>query len=346
MTAPSVDVVGDLPESTGALDLLVLSAGFEERATAVISGGSFGQDARCLIVEHRTSRNDGVAERYRKLVGERFASGHVMTVELDHDDPRRFEGDIQRKLVTLPRECRQVGVDISGLPGHAICSALKAVRDVMPMEEQAVFYTAAQEYNPDHATYLEMVASDPAEIELLPKSMALEMADNLILDSFAGYRSQSAKACLALFAGYEAHRSTGVVEAVNPALLILLYGRPGDEGLAWRLDLSRRLHRKFEKGRPTAVEVVSTLHLAEALEKLEAYYAFLVDDYDLVISPVSSKMHSVAAFLFWEKYREVQLTFPVPIGYDPARRPKGIGKTYSVRLGPRLPLFRAGIAES
>lgn len=344
MNVNAVHEVADLPAATCELDLLILSAGFEDRATAVLSGGRFNPGARCLMIEHRTTRPDGVTEYYRKLAAERFEPGSVVRVELDHDDPRRFEGDLQRELMMLPRECRRVGIDISGLPSHAICSTLKAVRDAMPMDEQSVFYTAALEYNPDHATYLELVAANPAEIELLPKSMALEMADNLILDSFSGYRSQSAKACLALFAGYEGHRSTGVVEAVNPALLILFYGQPGDEELGWRLDLSRRLHRKFERGRPTAVEIVSTLHLSEALEKLEAYYDFIVDDYDMVISPVSSKMHSVAAFLFWEKYREVQLTFPIPIGYDPTQRPKGIGKTFETRLGPRLALFRGDVA--
>jgi len=178
------------------------------------------------------------------------------------------------------------------------------------------------------------------EIELLPRAMALEMSENLVLDPFSGYRSHNARSALAIFAGYEAHRSTGVVEAVNPALLLLLYGNPGDPRLGWRLDLSRKLHRKFERSRPTAVEIVSTLQYTEGLCILEAYYQFLIDDYDLGLSPISSKMHVLATYLFWERHKEVQLTFPLPIGYNPENRPKGVAVTYSVVLPPRQWLFR------
>ena len=132
-----------------------------------------------------------------------------------------------------------------------------------------------------------------------------------------------------------------MVEETNPSLLLLLYGRPGDESLGWRLDLSRRLHRKFE--------TVSTLRFEETMAALERYYDYLIDDYDLALAPLGSKMQTVAAYLFWERYSETQLMFPTPIGYDPGRSPKGAGTTYATTLEPRSLLFRAswrgGMAE-
>jgi hypothetical protein len=58
-----------------------------------------------------------------------------------------------------------------------------------------VLYTAALEYNPARAEYDELIAAAGDEIELIPHSMALEMDQNLQLDSSSGYRSQNAKTC-------------------------------------------------------------------------------------------------------------------------------------------------------
>jgi hypothetical protein len=340
--------IANLSDVTSRLDSLILAAGFEERAFDVLPHGQFKRDAHCILIRFRNEL-PGNRELFVKFLEEarkKFTNERIHVVDLRQKDAQRFEDDLAKLVLQLPRNTRQFGIDISGMPSYAICSALKILRDHRPEENQLVVYTAARDYNPTKAEYQTLVENNPDDIELLPKSMALEMDENLILDSFSGYRSQNARSCLAIFAGYEAHRSNGVVEAINPGLLLLLYGKPGDEGLAWRLELSKKLHRKFEKGRMTATEVVSTLYVQEALTVLDSYYGFLIDEYDLVISPISSKMNVVASYLFWEKYGEVQLTFPLPIGYNPDHRPRGVAKSYGIELYPRHGLFRASEMSS
>jgi hypothetical protein len=340
--------VSSIPGITLTLDGLVLAAGFEDRAFGVLPQGRFRPDAVCILIRYQNTvvGNDTVFQRYLVTAREQFAEGNIHVLDLHQDRPARFERDLGELLTLLPRAARRFGLDISGLPSYAICMALKALRMHRAEDPLTVLYTAALEYNPSREEYDQLVAQsgDGDEIELIPHSMALEMDENLQLDSFSGYRSQNAKSCLAILSGYEVHRANGVVEAVNPSLLLLLYGRPGDNRLDWRLDLSRRLHRKFEHGRRTATEVVSTLRFDEALATLESYYNFLIDDYDLVLSPIGSKMHTLAAYLFWERFGEVQLMFPLPIGYDPSHRPTGVGTTYATILEPRRLLFRGSWA--
>lgn len=339
----AVEAVSDVPALTERLDGLVLAAGFEERAFAALDRGAFRPDAHCILIRFVNSipGNGSVFRRYREAAQARFGEGRVHIVELHQDNPARLEVDLDRKLGELPRAIRHLGVDVSGLPAYATCMALKALRAHHRAENPlTVIYTAALEYNPNRAEYDELIALGGDELELLPHAMALEMDQNLQLDAFSGYRSQNAKTCLAILTGFEAHRATGVVEDTNPALLLLLYGKPGDPILDWRLDLSGRLHRKFERGRRTATETVSTLQFWETIAALEHYYNYLIDDYDLVIAPIGSKMQTLAAFLFWERYGETQLMFPTPIGYNPERGPKGSGVTYSTTLEPRSLLFR------
>jgi len=337
--ASDVRALDDVADSTRKLDGLILAAGFEDRAFRLLQVAEFREGAQCILIRFQNDvpGNQSVFERYLALANTKFEPSNVHIVDLTHSAPGRLEGDLGRKLAILPRDARVFGVDVSGQPAYAICMTLKALRSHRSTERQIVYYTAAIDYHPTRAEYDTISGAD--EIELLPRSMALEMSENLSLDSFSGYRSQNARSCLAILAGYEAHRSTGVVEAVNPSLLLLMYGNPGDDNLSWRLDLSKRLHRKFERGRRTATEVVSTLHVNESLAVLERYYNFLIDDYDLIVTPIGSKMHSLAAYLFWERYGEVRLTFPLPIGYDPEIRPKGAGVTYAVELEPQRPLI-------
>lgn len=343
--ASDVRALDDVATSTRELDGLILAAGFEDRAFRLLEVGEFRAGAYCVLIRFQNDvpGNASVFERYLELAKRKFAPSNVHIVDLPHSAPGRLESDLGRMLAILPRDARVFGVDVSGQPAYAICMTLKALRTHRAGERQIVYYTAAIQYHPSREEYDAISGSD--EIELLPRSMALEMSENLSLDSFSGYRSQNARSCLAIFAGYEAHRSTGVVEAVNPSLLLLMYGNPGDDTLSWRLDLSRRLHRKFERGRRTAVEIVSTLHVNESLAVLERYYNFLIDDYDLIVTPIGSKIHSLAAYLFWERYGEVRLTFPLPIGYDPEIRPKGAGITYEVMLEPRRPLMLGSSGE-
>lgn len=338
----SVTEVEDITTLTEGLDGIVLAAGFEDRAFATLERGKFRPDAHCILIRFVNSipKNGIVFRRYRDAAQARFSEDAIHIVELHHDHIARLEVDIGRQLGKLPRAIRHLGIDVSGLPAYASCIALKALRALRAENPLTVIYTAALEYNPSRADYDELIATSGDEIELLPHAMALEMDHNLQLDAFSGYRSQNAKTCLAILAGFEAHRATGVVEDTNPALLLLLYGEPGDPTLDWRLDLSRRLHRKFERGRRTATETVSTLQFEETIATLERYYNYLVDDYDLVLAPIGSKMQTLAAFLFWERYGETQLIFPTPIGYDPARSPQGAGVTYAVTLEPRSLLFR------
>lgn len=338
----AITAIPSLSNLTMTLDGIVVAAGFEDRAFAALSRSRFKPDARCVLIRflNDVPDNDQVFRRYHDAAAERFPESAISVVDLRHDDPAAMERDLRQVLGQLPRATRHLGLDVSGLPAYATCMALKAIRTKRADNPLTVLYTAALEYNPTRAEYDELIAKSGDEIELIPHSMALEMDQNLQLDSFSGYRSQNAKTCLAIMAGYEAHRANGVVEETNPSLLLLLYGRPGDTSLDWRLDLSRRLHRKFEKARRTATETVSTLNFEETMAALERYYNYLIDDYDLALAPLGSKMQTVAAYLFWERYSETQLMFPMPIGYDPSRSPKGAGTTYATTLEPRSLLFR------
>lgn len=340
MNKPAEYSFGNEPSQ---LDLLILAAGFEERAFHFLSNSTFNSKAWCVLIgfENDVPKNNEVYKKYKKEVDAKFESSNIFEVTLKANKLSKYESDLSSVLSTISEIAAGiVWVDISGMPTHIICSTLNVCRQLSSSNSQAVIYTSAKEYHPTEEEYNELKVNNPSGIEFLPKSMAREMSEVLMLQSFSGHRSKEGVSCLAVFAGYEVHRTAGVIDNINPSMLLLLYGKPGDEKLRWRLDLSRSLHRKFESTRRTAVEEVSTLHLNESIEVLELYYQYLFEDYDFTIAPVCSKMQVVATFLFWERYREVQLVFPLPIGYATELSPKGVGRTFITELEPRNSLYR------
>jgi len=327
-------------------DIFILAAGFEDRAVKIIAEGKFHSKAHCILIRYvnNVPNNRTIYRQFLEFAQRKFTGYRTHPVPLRNTDADAFMRDLSAKLAALPRSARSIAIDVSGMPSFLVCSVLKVARDHRPREVQTVLYTSADQYVPTFAEYEQLIAENVDEIELLPNSMALEMAENLTIEAFSGHRGCS-KSCLAVLAGYEAHRTAGVVDDINPALLLLLFGNPGDPRHGWRLDLSRRLHRKYERGRRAATEVASTLEAAETLTILEEYYNYLIDDYDMFIAPIGSKMQSVAAYLFWERYGEVHLTFPLPIGYNPDHRPIGASLTYRLDLEPKRSLYRSPETE-
>lgn len=324
------------------LDMLILAAGFEERAFNFLSNSTFNPSACCVLIgfDNDIPNNAEVYSKYAKEVDTKFKSSNIFKITLVANKLSKFEIELSSILSKVSEISGNVWVDISGMPTHIICSTLNVCRQLSSSNSQSVVYSSAKDYHPTVIEYQKLKANNPGGIEFLPKSMAREMSEVLMLESFSGHRSKEGVSCLAVFAGYEVHRTAGVIENINPSMLLLLYGNPGNEKLTWRLELSRSLHKKFESTRRTAVEEVSTLHISESIDVLELYYQYLFEDYDFTIAPVCSKMQVVATFLFWERYKEVQLVFPLPIGYSTELSPIGVGKTFITELEPRNSLYR------
>jgi hypothetical protein len=325
-------------------ELLILAAGFEDRAFEFISKTNFSSNASCILAkfDFDITENKDIYLKFKRQLESKFSEGRLFEIEISQSKPQQFEKQLKDTLPKILPFIGEAWIDISGLPTHAICSALRISRKYFPSKEQVIVYTAAKNYFPSNNEYQKLKnSSSDGVVDFLPPTMALEMSEVLMLEGFSGHRSKEGVSCLAVFAGYDVDRSSGVIESINPSTLLLLYGTPGANDIQWRLELSKDLHKKFESTRKTATEVVSTLNPQESIDVLEEYYEYLFEDYDFTVSPVCSKMQAVAVYLFWEKYKEVQIVFPVPLGYVIDRSPQGVRETYLTYLHPKNMLFRA-----
>jgi len=318
----------ELRQTASACAVLIVAAGFEARARRVVDLLGENYPTHVLLVRYLNGFKEN--DRNYSLMLESLSADtrrrrSIREVELDPLKPDDYFQLVKRVLLGWkPDVVGEIWIDISALPMQGICSTLAAVRECFPGLSVKVLYTEAAVYFP---TKTEVIGRS----EYGPTSISQEMSANLIPKLFGGSSSE-VSTCLMLFAGYEKHRSFGVVDELNPSKLVLVYGRPPDQQLTWRFDWSKKLHEPLVDTRPTARETVSTLDPTESLSLLCEYYGFLFADHNIAVSPICSKMECVGCYLFWERYRDVQIAFPLPVTYLPNRFSEGCRRTFQFSL--------------
>jgi hypothetical protein len=335
--SPSVVVDWEQLRAQSESAVLILAAGFEERSRTVLEKVWSPLIPYVFVIRYDSSdvpENEQSLERMRELLRNRRPNQTIVDVALNPKQVVGFFQSITESLMTTPLDAATtIWLDVSGLPMHAICSTLLACRSVYPYNVIKILYTEAEDYFPtqlEFERYSRKRSNTP--LDALPASLSSEMADNLILEPFAGYSLREQSTCLLLFAGYEKHRSVGAVDQINPNKLVLIYGKPARSDLEWRKQMSVALHQSLAIERPTAEESISTLDVHETLDLLRTYYEMLYDNHNICIAPICSKMQTVATYLLWEQYRDVQLVFPLPVKYLAKRFSIRAGRTFEVSL--------------
>jgi len=327
LSAPSRVERRRLREAVPTCGLLIAAAGFERRAKATLDLLDGLPIRRAILIQYAPGykENDAAFSTMNQTLRGRTEQEGLSTVLLDPKRPEEFALALSAAIARWRPDLQgEVWVDISAMVMQGICISLSVIRELAGERPVRILYTEAETYWPTEA---EVTTTS----ESSPKALSDEMATNLIPKRFSGLTGEGST-CLLLFAGYEPHRSLGAIELLNPSKLVTIYGVPGRKELGWRLDWSKKLHQNEGALRPTSTEVVSTLDPLESLRLLTEYYKYLFADHNIAVSPVCSKMQCVAAFLLWERFRDVQLVFPLPISYLPTRFSSGIGSTYQFML--------------
>src|ERR1700676_3852812 len=281
--------------------LFVVGAGFEERARALLKMLRPNAVGALVAIVYRPMLGENhpaevLIEQYTKARG---VSGKTARVECDPREPRRFVQAMQSGLEhCAPLLEGELWVDISGLPMHVICMVLALCRERWSDRVLRVLYTEAKEYYPTKEEYERAArrASFQNGSEL-PRALTSEMDHNVIPEMFSGFAVREAPTCLILQAGYERHRSEGVVDQINPNKLVIVYPRPARQALQWRVLMARGLHSSLAGTRQISEEEGQTLSVGDSLDLLTMYYEMLFDNHNIVIAPMESNRQTRGAFL-------------------------------------------------
>ena len=344
MTVPRVLTEKELHTAIGEdCGLLICCAGFEDRAFKVASCVQRSPHTQVRII--RLLGGDAANDRAFARMEEAY--GKIMpeeTIDYDLASPATAGSQLVELLSDLYiPEDRSIYLDISGFPGHGVCQVLYALRLVFASHRVTCLYTEAADYYPKKEEYEKSIAKNgELKTEKLPDSLTYEAKENLILPVFSGFSVRQDRTCLFLLAGFEKHRSVTALDGINPTRLLVIYGTPPNPKMHWREKLSRDLHADLFANIERAEESIETYDLYGMLGLFEQYYFMLYNEMSIVVCPINAKLHTVASYLFWERFRDVQLCFPLPVRYIPERSSVGSGHIYAISLPlvPQVTAFR------
>jgi len=312
-------------------DCLIVCAGFEDRALAVLSNAlQAGTAFRVLIVGYLPFIADNRLDEIRRLCEQ--AGLRTAEVNYDRQNPAGFGAALLKQVSATQG---RVVLDVSGMSRLMIVQSLVALasRDT-GLNDCVIAYAEATEYPPNPATVeddLKRAAEDPMHTILLLSSGVFEVTvvPELSSTSIAGGQTR-----LVAFPTFSADQLTALLNELGPSRLTVVHGIPPGLQNKWRTEAVAKINRLENISHEDLF--TSTLDYRETVKALLDLYGRFSDRERLLVSPTGSKMQSVATGLFRAFVDDAQIVYPTPRDFcSPRDYTRGVGQAHSQRDRPR-----------
>ncbi len=317
-----------VPATLADADVLVICAGFEDRALAflkqAVAGGS-----RCfhiIGIDYRPAVAENQVAEVRDLATRAGAALTVITYE-------RQEPEKAHEILSPAVHARRIYIDISGMSRLLIVQLVAACVRGRVLERVVVVYTEALVYPPtradveanhgkegDYLGILQFLSSGVFGITIVPELSTVAM--------------QGQPVRLVAFPSFNPSQFAAVCAEIQAAAFTIVHGTPPRRDYAWRRDAIRRLNAIDSLQEKEEFDV-STLDYRETLQLLLTIYGEHGDVEKIVISPTGSKMQAVAVGLACGYLRDIQIVYPTPRSFPtPSKYTTGAAETYQLALAP------------
>lgn len=308
-------------------DVLVLTAGFEERATEVARRVQTVPSKRVIAIRYLPELASNSDAEIASL-GIRCG---VVPKELVYD--RQNPAGIADQLIALLDPNEKVVVDVSGMSRLLICQLVCSIMSEPSLcNGSRLLYTEANEYPPSREVAESAIDKygDEPELRVMLSSGVYEVS---IVPELSSTAMQGQPVRLMAFPSFNTHQLTALMSEIQPSEWTILNGVPHLEEHAWRRDVIRRLNGIDALSRADEIDV-STFDYRETLHAIAVGYAAHASSERLVVSPTGSKMQAVAVGICRAFLRDVQIVYPTPRAFAaPEDYTRGVRALYSLPLG-------------
>jgi len=339
--------------SIGAGDVLVVCAGFEERAVGtLVAAVQKGSGFKVLIIEYLPPYADNRIDELLRICRELKLEHEQLTY--DRRDPAGF-GEIL--VQRLGDTAQRVFLDISGMSRLLIVQTLVALRvSARSFERCFIAYAEAKTYPPtqmDVEKAIQESDRDPMFAALFLSSGVFEVT---IVPELSAASLGANQSRLVSFPSFNTYQLIALRQELQPSRYAYIHGAPPSDENKWRTEAIIRLNHigktkaelNFDTTQSSEADAgspfggskreehfeTSTLDYRETLECLCKIYARHGMRDRLLISPTGSKMQVVAAGLFRAFVEDVQIVYPTPrVFTEPKNYTTGIGKLHILPLG-------------
>jgi len=312
-------------------DWLVICAGFEDRALAVLDSAAADKTPFNVVL---VLYEPFVAQNRTKDIQKICRNRGIKVVQLSYNrqEPAGFGNTLAE---TLPVSGGRVFIDVSGMSRLLIVQALVALKkSPRKFSNCFVAYAEAQDYPPTQEEANASLAksdSDPSFSIFFLSSGVFEVT---LVSELSSEAPAAVQTRLVAFPSLDAHQLTALRAELQPSRLSFIEGVPPGSHNEWRLNAIAAANGLDQIQNAERYQA-STLYYQETLARLLELYAKHGVHERLLISPTGSKMQAVAVGILRSFVEDVQIVYPTPRDFlKPERYTHGVGEMHLLALEP------------
>ena len=311
----------------GSDDVLLTCAGFEDRAIEAlrraVSAGCRG--FRVLRIDYLPEVGANRKKDIADLCAQ--AQGTLECLTFDREHPA---GAGERILARVP-DSHRLHVDLSGMSRILIVQIVAELVRRARSANSEVLYCSAKVYPPKREQ-VESKLAEHTDLVGLTMFVSTGVFGLTVVPELSSVAMQGQPIRVITFPSWNTTQLAAVCSEMQASHFTIVHGIPPDPQNAWRRSAIRTLNRV--ESLPSQEEFdVSTLDYRETLDLLLNIYDTHRQHEKLVVSPIGSKMQSLAVGIVCAFLRDLQVVYPTPrLFAAPEDYTQGVGHLY------RLPL--------
>ena len=233
----------------------------------------------------------------------------------------------------LPANTKRLWIDISGMSRLLIVQILVALSQrEQGFKDAYILYAEASSYLP----HREEVAAAIKELDPSSENLLMFLSSGVfevsVVPELSSVALQGQPIRLVVFPSFNSGQLIALRSVIQPSFISIINGMPPALGNQWRTEAIRKIN-KVDSILNKDEETTSTLDYRETFDYLLSLYAQYSALERLVISPIGSKMQSVAVGLIRSFFNDIQTTYPTPrIFTQPSEYTIGVKQLYCLQL--------------
>ncbi len=325
---PELEVLDAL--SIGLKDVLILCAGFEDRALAVLKQQTMSGNAgfTVLVMQYRPY----IEENKYTEIKELCHKSALNLIELTYD--RQNPAGICDKIISLLNGIEgKIYIDISAMSRLLIVQIIVSLcRSSHGFENVVILYAEASEYPPKEEEVSSAIAKSGFDFVYRTMFISSGVLEVTVVPELSSVGLQGQPIRLITFPSFNIDQLAALRGELQPSSFSFIHGTPHLPENAWRLEAIKKLNHIEEILQREDMNA-STLDYRETLDHLLVIYSKHGVMERIILSPIGSKMQSVAVGLFKAFIDEIQIAYPTPRSFvSPSEYTKGVRAIYSLCL--------------
>ncbi len=311
-------------------DVFLLCAGFENRALTVlerlICSGRTG--FMIVIIKYLPYVKENRFEEIKKLCEQ----SKLKMVELTYD--RHNPAGIGKEIIDILKKIKgHIYIDISAMSRLLIVQTIVALsRSSLGLKNVTILYVEALRYPPNYDEVKNVIEKNTPDSIYRTMFISSGVFEVTVVPELSSVGLQGQPIRLVTFPSFNAHQLAALRAELQPSSFSFIHGIPHLPENAWRPEAIKKLNHIEEILRREDMNA-STFDYRETLDCLLTTYGTHGVMERLILSPIGSKLQTVAVGIFKSFLEDIQIAYPTPRTFvSPTDYTKGVRAIYSLCL--------------